>query len=381
MRIGIITMPLVNNYGAILQAFALKTVLERMGHNVTFVECDRKMHLSPLKALLVYPYRIFKRYILRDKYTIINYEHNNNENIDKDIAISKQITPFIQNNFKIRTIRHFKDLNEEIFEAYIVGSDQVWRHFYSRTIIGSTPATYLDFTQGWHVKRISYAASFGTTWWEMDDRLTNLCGKLLAKFDAVSVREKDGVEMCNKYLGYFKAIQVLDPTMLLKKEDYTNLFIENTSISPGNLLCYLLDSNLKKEKFVEQVASQLNLKPFSVNELVKTTDGLAKVSVETWLRGFYDAKYVIADSFHACVFAILFNKPFAVILNEDRGLSRFYSLLSMFGLEDRIIDEKSEYALPQTKCQPNMKMLDYMKHVSYEFLEQALSENNCKNKK
>lgn len=102
------------------------------------------MHLSPLKALLVYPYRIFKRYILRDKYTIINYEHNNNENIDKDIAISKQITPFIQNNFKIRTIRHFKDLNEEIFEAYIVGSDQVWRHFYSRTIIGSTPATYLD---------------------------------------------------------------------------------------------------------------------------------------------------------------------------------------------------------------------------------------------
>lgn len=190
MRIGIITMPLVNNYGAILQAFALKTVLERMGHNVTFVECDRKMHLSPLKALLVYPYRIFKRYILRDKYTIINYEHNNNENIDKDIAISKQITPFIQNNFKIRTIRHFKDLNEEIFEAYIVGSDQVWRHFYSRTIIGSTPATYLDFTQGWHVKRISYAASFGTTWWEMDDRLTNLCGKLLAKFDAVSVREK-----------------------------------------------------------------------------------------------------------------------------------------------------------------------------------------------
>lgn len=187
--------------------------------------------------------------------------------------------------------------------------------------------------------------------------------------------------MCNKYLGYSKAIQVLDPTMLLKKEDYTNLFIENTSISPGNLLCYLLDSNLKKEKFVEQVASQLNLKPFSVNELVKTTDGLAKVSVETWLRGFYDAKYVIADSFHACVFAILFNKPFAVILNEDRGLSRFYSLLSMFGLEDRIIDENSEYALPQTKCQPNMKMLDYMKHVSYEFLEQALSENNCKNKK
>lgn len=96
----------------------------------------------------------------------------------------------------------------------------------------------------------------------------------------------------------------------------------------------------EKEKFVEQVASQLNLKPFSVNELVKTTDGLAKVSVETWLRGFYDAKYVIADSFHACVFAILFNKPFAVILNEDRGSSRFYSLLSMFGLEDRIIDEK-----------------------------------------
>lgn len=366
-------MPLINNYGAILQAFALKTVLEQMGHNVTFIECNRKMYLNPLKSLLVYPYRVLKKYVLHDKYTIIDYERNNNKNIEKEIAVSKLIFPFIKNNFRIQTVTHFGDLNEKDFDAYIVGSDQVWRHFYSRTIIGSTPATYLDFTQGWHVRRISYAASFGTTWWEMDDHMTKLCGKLLAKFDAVSVREKDAIDMCKKHFNYFKAIQVLDPTMLLAKECYTNLFVTETQQSSGNLLCYLLDSNLKKEKFVKRVASDLNLKPFSVNELIKTSDGYVKPSVETWLRGFYDAKYVIADSFHACVFAILFNKPFAVILNEDRGLSRFYSLLSMFGLEDRIINEKEEYTLPLSEYKPNFEMLEKMRNISYDFLKQALS--------
>lgn len=66
-------------------------------------------------------------------------------------------------------------------------------------------------------------------------------------------------------------------------------------------------------------------------------------SVEQWLRGFYDAEFVVTDSFHACVFSILFNKPFIAIENEDRGTSRFTSLLSMFGLKDRLITDGTTF--------------------------------------
>ena len=57
-----------------------------------------------------------------------------------------------------------------------------------------------------------------------------------------------------------------------------------------------------------------------------------------WLRGFYDAKFVFTDSFHACAFSINFNKPFLVYGNKERGMSRFVSLLSEFDLDDQLID-------------------------------------------
>lgn len=365
-------MPLINNYGAILQAFALKTVLERMGHAVTFIEHERMMQEPKFKAFFLYPFRFLKKYVLGNKYTIIDYEKVNNRNVYRDIKMSKNITPFIERNFKIRVVSNFSEIKESDYDGFVVGSDQVWRHFYSRTIIGSTPATYLDFTSGWQVKRIAYAASFGTTWWEMDDALTKYCGNLLSKFDAVSVRELDGVDMCKRHFNFSKAVNVLDPTMLLSKEDYKKLFISNTEKSAGELLCYILDRDSKKEDFVERVGEKMGLIPMWIND-IEYDANKAKPAIETWLRSFYDAKYVITDSFHACVFAILFKKPFAVILNEDRGLSRFYSLLEMLGLEDRLIKEKEEYKLPDSLFCPNYEELEKMRRKSYAFLKAALN--------
>ena len=85
--------------------------------------------------------------------------------------------------------------------------------------------------------------------------------------------------------------------------------------------------------------------PFAVNnpyegDNTKPLNQRIKPSVETWLRGFYDADFVITDSFHACVFSIIFKKQFIVIGNKERGMARFESLLKMFGLEERIVDEK-----------------------------------------
>lgn len=376
MKIAILTMPLVTNYGAIMQAYALKTVLEQMGHEVTFIERSRRMHLEWWKAPIVYAYRLYKKYVRKDLYVQLFYERNNNKTLDEEVITSQYTGIFIKSNFKIRHIKDYSDIKEHDYDVFIVGSDQVWRHIYSRGILGSTPATYLDFTHDWNIKRISYAASFGSDWWEMDENLTAICSKLLAKFDAVSVREEHGVTMCSKYLHYEHAVHVLDPTMLLVKEDYIKLFQDKAPKSQGNLLCYILDETDKKRQFIESVAKHEGLTPFKVNSLAENSKAALEQRiqppVEQWLRGFYDAEFIITDSFHACVFSILFNKPFVAILNRRRGLMRFESLLNSFGLKDRMIDEDGDYILPSTTFSPNFYKLEEMKKISLSFLKKAL---------
>ena len=96
-----------------------------------------------------------------------------------------------------------------------------------------------------------------------------------------------------------------------------------------------------------KIAEEKKLIPFKVNSKVGK-GGLSlpeyiQPTVEEWIRGFYDAEFVVTDSFHACVFSILFNKPFIVYGNENRGLSRFTSVLNIFGLEERLLKNLSEY--------------------------------------
>lgn len=342
-------MPLITNYGGILQAYALKTFLEKEGHSVEFFELDRRIHRAWWKVCLLVIFRSIKKYILRKPYIIVHYERDRNRSVNEEAVTGKHIRPFIERNFKIRTVAKYSDIKEGDYIAIIVGSDQVWRHYYSRTLMGSTPATYLDFTKGWNIKRIAYAASFGVSWWEMDEQLTSECSELIKKFDAVSVREADGVTICSKYLHYDKAVQVLDPTLLLSKSDYEALIPENMPKSEGNMLCYILDENDKKRQIIDRIAREKGLKPFRVNS--KVEDGSAKLeeriqpSIESWLKGFKDAEFVVTDSFHACIFSIIFEKPFVVIGNSNRGLSRFQSLLSIFNAEDRLIKEDKDFRI------------------------------------
>ena len=115
----------------------------------------------------------------------------------------------------------------------------------------------------------------------------------------------------------------------------------------GTLLNYILDDTPEKTALTNRIAKERGLVPFRVNS--KVEDHLAPLAeriqppVAQWLRGFYDAEFVVTDSFHACVFSILFNKPFLVVGNPDRGMPRFNSLLGAFGLEDRLITDPHAY--------------------------------------
>ena len=334
MRIGILTLPLHTNYGGILQAYALQTVLERMGHEVCLIEKTPYLHLPAWKAPLVYGKRVLKNMIGRP--CPIFYEQQVNRKIRYENPIIRQNTDkFINKYIKRRIVNDFSEIKEKDFDAIVVGSDQIWRPKYFHQI----EHAYLDFTKGWNIIRIVYAASFGTDTWEYSMEQERRCAALIKKFNAVSVREDSAVGLCKDHFD-IDAIQLLDPTMLLSPNDYIKLF-EAAAIdrSQGTLLCYLLDDSKEKSVIVDKVANSKALVPFRVNSKVedKTASLSERVqpSIEQWLRGFYDAEFVVTDSFHACVFSILFNKPFVVVRNEDRGLSRFDSLLRLSNLEDR----------------------------------------------
>ena len=335
MRIGIITLPLNTNYGGILQAYALQTVLERMGHDVCLIEEKRKPLSLPLwKAPLSYGKRILKN-ILGHPCPIF-YERKVNREIP---IVRKNTDRFINKYIKCRIVDSFSDLNESDFDAIVVGSDQIWRPKYFPHI----EHAFLDFAKDWNIRRIAYAASFGTDDWEYDSKQTSECGSLLRMFDAVSVREDSGVDLCKRYFGV-EAQHVLDPTMLLIKENYIKLFeAANTPKSNGNLLCYILDETEEKTALIKRIADEKGLIPFNVKSISDDINSplyeRIQPPLEQWLRGFYDADFVITDSFHACVFSIIFNKPFLAIGNSKRGMSRFKSLFEVFRFTNFIVTD------------------------------------------
>lgn len=338
MKIGILTLPLHTNYGGILQAYALQTVLERMGHEVILIDKGWPPHYTLFKNIKIFAKNVIKKFLNRGERLSWHRMFGN-----KEIEAEHSLTfKFVKKYINRKVVPNLYSIREGEYEGFVVGSDQIWREHHYRPIENA----FLDFAKDWSVKRISYAASFGTDVWEYSEEQTILCSSLIKKFDGVSVRESDAVNLCKHYLEQ-DAIHVLDPTLLLSPIDYiTNINIENEHKSKGDFLVYILDMTEEKQQIVNYLSEKYHLTPFVVNS--KCEDKSQPLSkriqppVEQWLRGFYDAKFVFTDSFHACAFAINFNKPFFVFGNKKRGMSRFESLLNTFGLSDRLIQSKSD---------------------------------------
>lgn len=342
MKIGILTLPLNSNYGGVLQAYALQTVLKRMGHDVLEVELKKNLRWQypPLwKMPLSFGKRFLFKYIVRRKNQKILLERYERKIYP---LLVHDILEFISKYIKQFKVDKFIDCKGK-FDAFVCGSDQIWRYKYYPLFEGDIANVYLKFLGDDSCKRIAYAASFGTDNWEYPAKETAECKNWIQKFDTVSVRENTGVKLCSTYYD-IKAKHVLDPTMLLSKEDYVAL-IEKSDVpkSKGNLFCYILDNTDEKMNVVKNIEKQRHLSSFFMNgDCGNWTEDLEKriqPPVESWLRAFYDSEFIVTDSFHACVFSILFHKQFLVIGNKERGLARIYSLLSMFGLEDRLTSD------------------------------------------
>ncbi len=363
MRIAILTIPLNANYGGILQAYALQTILEILGgHDVVVLD---NPYLLKMPSKFLRPFVYAARLVGRK---LGLYRGNIKKEVAKNTYCANTYH-FVYHNIHEYFINGLKDIPKDRFDAIVVGSDQIWRPYFFHLYFGEMPDAFLRFTEGWNIKRIAYAPSFGVEKWEFSEVETAECKKYIKLMDAVSCREAEGVEMCRKYLGCDTVKHVLDPTMLLTKEDYRK-FVKVSEEKTGKMLVYVMDDNEDKRKLVNEIAKERSLIPCTI---YKPNEAMP-LSVEYWLQQFEDAECVVTDSFHACVFSIIFGKEFVVYGNQNRGLSRFTSLLKIFGLEDRLVLSYVEYkeAKITSSIADAQKKLEMLRGESKEWLKKAL---------
>lgn len=378
MKIAILTHPLGKNYGGIMQAYALQKLLINLGHSP--ITIDLKADDSNLLYRSARLLRRFSHKLTGNRKAPINIAKHfsfltrkNQAFINHNIYQSQRIT---------KSSNLYQHFYEEEYDAVIVGSDQTWRPKYVSNIYDY----YLDFLKNKDIRRIAYATSFGVDNWEYSKSQTKKCSQLAQLFDCISVRESSGVELCSKYLKVHSTF-VLDPTLLLEKNDYLKLInCKDVASQSKGVFTYFLDSSAVKTEAANHVASILNTFIFktqarcSLSDLQcsKNISDYEMPSVSTWLTSFYNSEFVLTDSFHGMLFSIIFDKPFLVIINQERGAARFHSLLKQLDALDVLIEDPklinsfTNQDILRSKT-INKSNLNELKKISLDFIKNSLS--------
>lgn len=311
MKIGIITQPLCANYGGILQNWALQQILIKLGHDPITIDylptlTIKSFILSTIKSLIFWFIPSRRRRFIKRKY-------KRKSLFDGFIAQHIKKTEVCY-QYSMKYIEQYK------LEALIVGSDQIWRPMYNDCLFDM----FLQFAEDFKGKKIAYAASFGVDNWEFSEEQTKICSSLIKQFDAISVRESSGKSLCKNYLG-IDALNVLDPTLLVSKDEYIKLCTDIPIVKERFLAAYVLDPSDEVNKIIAEEADKrgLTVRRYSA-------DAKAELTVEEWISIFRDASFIVTDSFHGTVFSILFEKPFRCVANRDRGNTRFEDLLDKY---------------------------------------------------
>lgn len=309
MKIGIITFHWANNYGAVLQAYALQEILRRKNVEVKIINYKPHCYDDNLWTFVRY-----RKFMNIHKYL-------------QDKRKEKLLEKFRIYNLNL-TERYYglKQLQKDCkdFDVLITGSDQVLNSWFLQNgEYGGSTAYFLDFGSD-SAARISYAASFGTT--KYPQSLISRVSDLVSRFNFISTREVSGIDIFHQMNGR-NPVLVPDPTLLHNVEFYDKLLEGQPSLG-RTIRAYVLHN---REIYIANAISDTKLQ-FITDE-----------GVEQWLNSIKSSTHLITNSFHGTVFAILYKVPFTVVLPtiENIGMNdRFYTLLSPLNLGDRIVSEK-----------------------------------------
>ena len=278
--------------------------------------------------------------------------------------------------------RRLHELND-VVDTFITGSDQIWNYNINR----SFDMVFLQNFVADNKRKISFATSFGHDFDKTPLKILPESVRLMNRYNAISVREKSGVEICKTTYGV-KAQVVVEPVFCLEKQEYLDLAAHSKIEEEGPyILTYILDPTPEKRRAIEFYCKASGLRALNVldgnhanYERNKNNLGLpvmGKIGAEDLMKLYINAAFVISDSFHGTAFSIIFNKPFLSITNKGRGAARFGELLSKFGLIYRLVS--SQKSIPedpkffeQIDYKPVNEIIKNERERSVEWLRNAL---------
>lgn len=365
-KVGIITFHRAINYGAVLQAFALQKTLENLNVEVEIIDYQNTA-LNKSNSIIRKPkiYKKTKYKKLKEWY--IKYKNIKNQ---KEWEIKhSNFTRFRNKNLKLseKNIEQKKDNKSINYDIVICGSDQVW----NPEITNGLDKIYFSDIKSSSIKA-SYAASVG------DLRVLNGHEKdfieKINKMDYVSTREKDLSEFIKSKTNK-KAVQVLDPTLLLQAKNYIELVKEPKNIPDNYLLIYKMQNNKDLYKTAEKIAKELNLKIIEIGfKTNKNITFIESASPGEFLWYFKNAKYIITNSFHGTAFSIIFQKNFVTFPHKSVG-QRMIDFLNSIDLTERLLYSYNEYdkrVLEEINYTHPLELLEIRKKKSLKYIEEVV---------
>lgn len=331
MRICTITCHDVYNHGASLQAYALQTYLESLGHDVRIIDY-KPDYLSQHHRLDVVGNPKYDRPVLRQAYLLAKLPGRlrllpRKRTFDRFTARYLDLT---------RRYASYEELDADPPEAdvYFAGSDQIWNPLFPN---GRDPAFYLGFVR--RGIRASYAASFAVD--TFPEELRGIAAQRLARFDHIAVREATGLAVLAS-LGVQDAVTVLDPVFLLERARWEALAKKPADAAAPYLLVYDFDANPAVRTLAERIAAARHLKIWSLFDLPYAERCFTLCGPEEFLGLIQGASFVLSNSFHATAFSVIFETEFAVVERREKINTRMRDLTTLLGLADHMVTEGSD---------------------------------------
>lgn len=354
MRIGILTFHAAQNYGAVLQCYALQTFLTGQGHKVSVIDYRNERLLEGYKCFSIK--RIKRRNLLLFCANLVKEICYYLPRKKRTIAFND----FISSKLNLEST---SSIVSNPYDLIIVGSDQVWN---KRLTFGYDPFYWGDFTRPALTKLVSYAASMQDLW---PDDENSVMAEKLKHFSWISVRENT-LQKKLQLLTDNKIYHVVDPTLLLSSKEWSEI-ATRPRISEPYLLLYQVDSNDHNEEVAQYIAKKRGLKLVCLSAEVadSNTWSLLGASPSLFVGLFKYADFVVCSSFHGTVFSLLFRRPFFTMKNRRNNNSRVYSLLSSLALENHIIEDyvsiEGDFEFDSVKFDAIIKeSLQYIKYIT-----------------
>lgn len=331
MKIELITLHRVRNYGSSLQTLATQLFFEENGFDVEVIDYyqGRYSSLGLLKRLKNKSKRLENNVaMLLAAQIAISFSY-----IKKKIIFDSFLKKYIHLSPKIYKTEDDLLANYPAADAYCTGSDQVWNSHWNE---GIDAPLYLSFLKK-DEYRFSYASSIGNSSLSDEEKLAIL--PYLEKYEHITVRENKGVDILSE-IGIKNVTQMLDPTLLF---DYGrwNKYTSNKFKNKKYIVTYNLHHDSRIDEYANLLGKQKGIKVYNISynwhDVVRKGHLKWCPSVEEYLGLIRDAEYVVTDSFHATVFSLIFSTKFIDIYPQEAS-SRLRSLLELTGLTERGFD-------------------------------------------